>query len=83
VYGIGTSASQVIDCALVLIPEVRASISLKSLCPSCFVLAATIKVSIFPLDLVVWIVAGTHPGIVLELSDQKTQEFLVQIALPW
>jgi hypothetical protein len=31
---------------------------------------------------VVWIVAGTHFGIVLESLNQKTRGFLVQIALP-
>ncbi len=30
----------------------------------------------------VWIVARTRPGIALESSDQKTRDFVVQIALP-
>jgi hypothetical protein len=37
----------------------------------------------FSSGLFVWIVAGTHPGLSLELPDQKTRGFLVQIALPW
>jgi hypothetical protein len=35
----GTDTSQVVDCAQVLIPEVRVSTTLKSLCPCYFVLA--------------------------------------------
>jgi hypothetical protein len=31
----------------------------------------------------VWIVAGTHPGFILELPDQKARGFIVEIDLPW
>jgi hypothetical protein len=33
--------------------------------------------------LCVWIVAGTHPGLTLELPDQKAQGFLDSIVLKW
>jgi hypothetical protein len=36
----------------------------------------------FVSGLVVWIVAGTLPGLTLDLPDQKAQDFLVRIALP-
>jgi hypothetical protein len=29
----------------------------------------------------VWIVAGTHPGLTLELPDRKTRVFLAKIVL--
>jgi hypothetical protein len=41
----------------------------------------SIQVLTFALGLVVWIVAGTHTGLTLELPDQKGRGFMVQIAL--
>jgi hypothetical protein len=42
----------------------------------------SIQVLTFASGLVVWIVAGTHLSLTLELPDQKAQGFVIQIALP-
>jgi hypothetical protein len=38
---------------------------------------------VFFLWILVWIFAGAHPGSIFELPDQRTQVFLVLIALMW